>query len=122
MFAGFSEQAYNARDAAPFTKDGVMNTIDLSAYGITVRDIRQNLQPASLYAEAVQRDAKAAIAKGGALIAYSGAKTGRSPNDRRVVRSPASEADIWWGEINIAIPNETYQINRERAIDYLNTL
>lgn len=25
-----------------------------------------------------------------------GAKTGRSPRDKRVVREPASQDDIWW--------------------------
>ena len=31
----------------------------------------------------------------GALTAYSGAKTGRSPSDKRIVKEPSSENDIW---------------------------
>ena len=34
-------------------------------------------------------------------VAYSSAKTGRSPKDKRVVKNPASEKDIWWGAVNI---------------------
>jgi Phosphoenolpyruvate carboxykinase len=34
------------------------------------------------------------------LTAYSGAKTGRSPLDKRVVKEPGSENDIWWGPVN----------------------
>jgi phosphoenolpyruvate carboxykinase (ATP) len=94
---------------------------DLSAYGITVRDIRRNLSPAALYREALRGDVKCDIADTGALIAFSGDKTGRSPKDKRVVQHPDSEKDVWWGAINVPIDDETFDINRERAIDYLNT-
>ena len=35
------------------------------------------------------------IVSSGALATLSGAKTGRTPKDKRVVREPASENDIW---------------------------
>src|SRR6185369_16790188 len=57
---------------------------DLSSYGITVKDIRRNLAPATLYAEAIREDDKCDISDTGALIAYSGDKTGRSPKDKRI--------------------------------------
>ncbi|KAL7622064.1 Protein kinase C-like 1 [Parahypoxylon ruwenzoriense] len=41
-----------------------------------------------------------AIASSGALTAYSGAKTGRSPSDKRIVKEPSSQNDIWWGPVN----------------------
>jgi ATP-dependent phosphoenolpyruvate carboxykinase len=41
-----------------------------------------------------------AITSSGALSAYSGTKTGRSPSDKRVVKEPSSENDIWWGPVN----------------------
>lgn len=37
-----------------------------------------------------------AIASSGALTAYSGAKTGRSPSDKRIVKEESSESDIWY--------------------------
>jgi phosphoenolpyruvate carboxykinase (ATP) len=98
-----------------------MSTLDLKRHGITVADIRRNLAPAELYAEAIRDDPESAIADSGALIAYSGAKTGRSPKDKRVVKNPASEKDVWWGPVNVAIDEATFQINLERAKDYLNT-
>jgi phosphoenolpyruvate carboxykinase (ATP) len=88
---------------------------------ITVRDIQRNLVPAKLYQEAFRREPDSAIAASGALIAYSGAKTGRSPGDKRIVRNPKSENDVWWGKVNAPIQEDTFRINRERAIDYLNT-
>ena len=57
----------------------------------------------------------------GALLVYSGEKTGRSPKDKRVVRHPDSENNIDWGDINIELDEHVFMINRERAIDYLNT-
>ena len=69
------------------------SSIDLSAIGITVKDIRRNLAPAMLYAEAIREDDKCDISDTGALIAYSGSKTGRSPKDKRIVKHPDSEND-----------------------------
>ncbi|MCA9177239.1 MAG: phosphoenolpyruvate carboxykinase (ATP) [Planctomycetales bacterium] len=88
---------------------------------ITVQDIQRNSPAPRLYEEAIRREPGAAISDRGALIAYSGDKTGRSPSDKRLVRHPSSEADIDWGDVNIAIDERVFLTNRERAIDYLNT-
>jgi phosphoenolpyruvate carboxykinase (ATP) len=98
-----------------------MLEFNLQSHGISVEDVRRNLPPAKLYAEAIRDDADSAIADSGALIAYSGAKTGRSPQDKRVVRTADSETDVWWGPVNVPIDDATFQINLERAKDYLNT-
>jgi phosphoenolpyruvate carboxykinase (ATP) len=98
-----------------------MAHFDLSRHGITVKDVRRNLAPAELYAEAIRDESNCTIADSGALIAYSGSKTGRSPKDKRVVKCPVSEKDVWWGSVNVPIDDSTFQINLERAKDYLNT-
>src|SRR5687767_11612637 len=95
--------------------------LELTQYGITVSDVRRNLAPAALYAEAIRADDQCDIADTGALIAYSGEKTGRSPGDKRIVKHDSSKNDVWWGPINIAIDQDTFHINLERAKDYLNT-
>ncbi len=74
-----------------------------------------------LYEEGLRREKGTAISSTGALIAYSGAKTGRSPSDKRVVGNAASENDIWWGPVNIKLEESVFDIIRERAVDYLNT-
>lgn len=94
---------------------------NLDEYGLTVAEIHHNLPPSSLYEHAIRYERDASIAENGALVAYSGVKTGRSPNDKRVVRHPDSEAEIWWGAVNIPLESHSFDINRERAIDYLNT-
>ena len=74
------------------TKVGLlMEEYDLSSYGITVPNTIRNLNPAKLYEEALRYEPKTTISSAGALIAYSGAKTGRSPKDKRIVKHPASE-------------------------------
>jgi phosphoenolpyruvate carboxykinase (ATP) len=69
---------------------------DLTAHGITVRDICRNISPSVLYEEAIRHEAGTSISDTGCLIAYSGEKTGRSPKDKRVVRHKDSENDVWW--------------------------
>jgi phosphoenolpyruvate carboxykinase (ATP) len=98
-----------------------MSSIDLSQYGINADTTLRNADPARLYEEAIRFDPSAAIAHSGALTIRSGEKTGRSPADKRIVRHPDSEDDIWWGPINMEIDDHTFEINKERAQDYLNT-
>jgi phosphoenolpyruvate carboxykinase (ATP) len=95
-------------------------SFSLSASDITVADVRRNPPPAALYEDALRTDG-GRFTDTGALVAYSGAKTGRSPKDKRVVRHADSEKDIWWGAVNIALERRGFEINRERAKDYLNT-
>ena len=98
-----------------------MEQFNLSNYGITITKILRNLNPAKLYEEAIRYEPNTTISSAGALIAYSGAKTGRSPKDKRVVKHPNSEKDIWWGPVNFPMEEQYFLINRERAKDYLNT-
>jgi phosphoenolpyruvate carboxykinase (ATP) len=98
-----------------------MDSFNLGASGITVSRILRNAAPARLYEEALRYEPDTAIASTGALVALSGKKTGRSPKDKRVVENEASVNDIWWGSVNVKLPDSTFVINRERAIDYLNT-
>lgn len=96
------------------------NLFELSAYDIISPLVLRNLAPSELYTEAIQYEVDSAIADSGALISYSGNKTGRSPSDKRVVQHPESQENVWWGNVNIPIDENTFEINRERAVDYLN--
>jgi len=98
------------------------HTVDLSALGIHVPEVIRNPSPAKLYEEALTHERGTAIASTGAMVALSGEKTGRSPKDKRIVDQQPSSENIWWGNVNIKLPPEIFEINRERAIDYLNTL
>ncbi|MBA3821386.1 MAG: phosphoenolpyruvate carboxykinase (ATP) [Deltaproteobacteria bacterium] len=93
----------------------------LDKQGLSVAEIHRNASPAFLYEAALRFEKGSTISSTGALIAYSGKKTGRSPTDKRVVDEPEVRDDIWWGNVNIKLDPQSFVINRERAIDYLNT-
>src|SRR5262245_14897921 len=97
------------------------SSFNLRDYDITAAEIRRNLPPSAHYEHAIRYEKDASIADNGALVAYSGVKTGRCPKDKRIVRNPESEKDVWWGPVNIPCEARTFAINRQRAIDYLNT-
>lgn len=83
--------------------------------------IMRNPSVAVLYEQALTFEQGTVISSAGALCAYSGKKTGRSPKDKRIVEEETSKKDIWWGPVNTPISEKVFLINRERAIDYLNT-
>ncbi|MEO1260203.1 MAG: phosphoenolpyruvate carboxykinase (ATP) [Bacteroidota bacterium] len=96
-------------------------SFNLKQNGIEVTNIFRNTSVPELYEIALSTESGSAISDVGALMVYSAEKTGRSPKDKRVVRHPDSENNIDWGDINIELDEHTFQVNRERAIDYLNT-
>ena len=97
-----------------------MDAFNLKDFGLNVAEVYRNLPPSALYEHAIRYDKDASIADNGALVAYSGAKTGRSPKDKRIVKNPESENDVWWGAVNVALDARTFDVVRERAKDYLN--
>ncbi len=94
---------------------------NLENYGITVENVLRNAAPARLYEYGLRNEAGSAILSTGAFVAMSGEKTGRSPSDKRIVSEPGSKDDVWWGPVNMELDEHTFMINRERALDYLNT-
>ncbi|MEO8268165.1 MAG: phosphoenolpyruvate carboxykinase (ATP), partial [Aureliella sp.] len=95
-------------------------SLDLTRWGITVKEVVRNATTARLYEYAII-DHDAVIAYTGALATRSGDKTGRCPKDKRIVESTDTTNDIWWGDINIRLTEKSFLINRQRARDYLNT-
>ncbi len=83
--------------------------------------VYRNLSPAVLYEHALKNEKGSAITSLGALTVSSGAKTGRSPKDKRIVEEASSKNNIWWGSVNQPLDERVFNINRERALDYLST-
>ena len=88
--------------------------------GLKARTIYHNTTPAILYEEALKNEEGSFLTDTGALAVSSGAKTGRSPTDKRIVDHPSLK-DIWWGKVNIKLQEASFEILKERAVDYLNT-
>ena len=93
---------------------------NLHKYGIETEKIYRNSSVPVLYELGLRLEEGTAISDVGALMTYSGVKTGRSPKDKRIVRHPDSEKNIDWGAINIGLDEHTFMVNHERALDYLN--
>lgn len=68
--------------------------------------MKRNASPAQLYEDAIRNEG-AIISSSGALINFSGKKTGRSPKDKRIVFEETSKHDIWWGSVNIKLDERT---------------
>jgi len=58
-----------------------------------------NLSTPALYEEVVRRR-EGWISHLGPLVVHTGHHTGRSPNDKFIVREPSSDAKIAWGKVN----------------------
>jgi phosphoenolpyruvate carboxykinase (ATP) len=76
---------------------------------------RWNLSTPALYEAAVRRQ-EGVIAAGGPLACLTGQFTGRSPNDKFVVREPVSEAHIAWGKVNRSMDEAQFEtLHRDLA-------
>ncbi len=62
---------------------------------VTSGTVHYNFGPARLYEEAARRG-EAHITADGALVAYTGQHTGRSPKDKFTVRDETTERAVWW--------------------------
>ena len=64
-----------------------MSAFSLKDHDLHVEEVYRNPAPALLYEHAIRFETEEKIADRGALVAYSGAKTGRSPRDKRWPRA-----------------------------------
>ena len=95
--------------------------VDLTAHGLApARRVRRNLSPAELYEETL-RLGTGRLAHGGGLVTVTAPHTGRSPNDRFIVREPATADLIDWGAVNVPIGEERYARLKSDIIDRLNS-
>ena len=92
--------------------------VPVENHGIrTTARVHYNLAVPALVKHALQRD-EAVLAQGGALVVDTGVHTGRSPKDKFVVREPASEARIWWGEVNKPLSEESFERLRGKVTSH----
>jgi len=82
------------------------------------RIVRANLSTPELYEDAV-RAGEGVMAAEGPLVVRTGKHTGRSPQDKFIVREPSSARKIWWGDVNHPIALEHYDRLRARLMAYL---
>ncbi len=54
------------------------------------------------------------------MCAYSGLKTGREPQNSRIVQDKTTEKSVNWSKTNIPIDEQSYELIEKIAIDYIN--
>jgi phosphoenolpyruvate carboxykinase (ATP) len=74
---------------------------------VTGAELHWNLTAAPLVEHAVQRS-EGLLAKDGPLVVRTGKHTGRSAQDRFIVRNGTSEDTVWWGKTNKPMDPEAF--------------
>ena len=102
------------------TSNLITKTISLRDYGITTDNIQYQLSPAELHEISLQKG-MGKEASSGALAISTGEFTGRSPQDRFIVKDAITEDKVWWGDINIPFDSGQFDSLYDKVIDYLNS-
>jgi phosphoenolpyruvate carboxykinase (ATP) len=90
----------------------------LEREGIRSERLSWNLPAAALYEEAVRRQ-EALIAADGPLACRTGQHTGRSPNDKFIVREPSTDSQIAWGKVNRAMAPDHFEALHRDLVGWL---
>ena len=93
-------------------------TFSLKNYGIKNATMRYQLSPDDLEKETVEKK-QGVITKSGALAVNTGEFTGRSPQDRFIVKDKVTEDKVWWGNINIPFEPDAFDKLYDKVTAYL---
>ncbi len=87
----------------------VQPIMGLDAHGIVnVARTHWNLTTSSLYEEAIRRR-EGLVADQGPLVCRTGHHTGRSPNDKFVVKDASTADRVWWGKVNRPVSTRAFR-------------
>jgi phosphoenolpyruvate carboxykinase (ATP) len=96
----------------------ITKTISLGKYGIKNAKIRYQLNPEQLHAIAIEKG-QGVEASSGALAVNTGEFTGRSPQDRFIVKDDITNDKVWWGKINIPFDSDKFDSLYNKVTEYL---
>ena len=96
------------------------SSIGLSKQGLEPRgEVHWNLIAPELF-QAAARRSEGEFSDMGPFVAVTTPHTGRSPNDKFVVKEPSSEKDVDWGKVNQPLSVEKYELLLDDVRKYLN--
>ena len=92
---------------------------ELEQIGIkNIREVFYNYGTPALYEQVIRRR-EGLLAHLGPIVVRTGYHTGRSPNDKFLVKEPTSEGNIWWGNVNISIDEEKFDRLYDKMMAYI---
>src|SRR5437588_3658652 len=80
--------------------------------------IYRNLRSGPLVEHSIRRE-EGLLADNGALVAYTGKFTGRTPKDKFTVKDPVTAEKVNWGDVNFAFDPEKFDALFERVVEFL---
>lgn len=99
-------------------KDQTVKTRNLTKYGVRDAKVHWNLSPEKLQAITVERGMGKETANG-TLAINTGKFTGRSPQDRFLVKDDYTKDRVWWGKTNKGISPENFDFLQGEIEKYL---
>jgi len=91
----------------------------LADLGIKAKEVFSNLHPDVLEAHSISKD-MAVRTSHGAIAINTGKFTGRSPEDRFIVKDDLTKDAVWWGAINKPFEADKFAALKEKVCSYLN--
>ncbi len=90
----------------------------ISDLGIRNSTAHWNLSPEEL-ADISIKKGQATLTSTGAINISTGEFTGRSPNDRFIVRDSITENAVWWGNVNLSFNKDKFDVLHQKVLNYL---
>src|SRR3972149_2080875 len=97
---------------------GNPSKFSLEQHGLTNLNIVYWTLPSPALVERILQRREGVLAHLGAVVVRTGHHTGRSPNDKFVVKGGEHDDKIWWGEVNQPLPRDRFERLLARMTDY----
>jgi len=97
---------------------GTPSEFDLTHHGLVNLNVVYWTLPTPMLVELIVQRREGVLAHLGAVIVRTGHHTGRSPNDKFVVREPDSVDEVWWGQVNRPMTEECFERLHDRMRSY----
>ena len=96
----------------------ITKTIELDNYGIKDAKVRYQLSADELHDITIEKGQGVEVSTG-TLAVNTGEFTGRSPQDRFIVKDDITKDKVWWGNINIPFEPNAFDKLYDKVVNYL---
>jgi phosphoenolpyruvate carboxykinase (ATP) len=96
----------------------ITKSISLEGLGIKNANVHYQLSPDELHDITIQ-SGEGVESSTGALAINTGEFTGRSPQDRFIVKDSITADKVWWGKVNLPFDPEKFDALYDKVVEYL---